>query len=795
MPGRHPCERGQQCSCHLAGPSSVAYPTKKTKTTLLTAAALVCPVLGAPTPPLPTHLPFLYPALNKRVTDAGQAPDDPSEGFQHQHIQLADLIRAGLPYKYVYDPSATIEEIKEGADTQMKESDGAWVIDNLWTLHGRRFGPLYATATADITDDPLPTPTESVPPASTPTATSTSTSPPTVLAIQSSLPTGWDSSQYQRSEMYAIPLVVSFALVIALIIGSLIGALVIRRDRSRSRRRKKRIIQGDDDSAREKVAQSSLVSRLGRALRHHDQPEQEEHDATRTELEQRIKSWARRSAAWRVQARIGVRRRIGRGRKRESYFGLRLLIIHDVSLLPTCATLTQLFSLSLIIGSQADSGPGPISGAIQEEPEAEEREGRNSTRAPTPAQSRAPTPIATNPQPPEPPTLNVPAPNYPSPTVPTYSSPSSAAGPSTPLARTQRTDPLTRIEAHPDATPSDEPAYDGPGSGEGLPPAYRGAGLSEVARGKRPAQASSESLDEAPTEERREERRVWTELDAYAFGQGQGGEAVTAHVATDDKRVLERLHSMRGAPEDERTEEEQVRAPREEDVFGSGTSSPNASTPVTSHPSSGSGLLSSLGPEVLTPRGSEVLLPSGNGTGVLPLPPTKIGIGPVARYGEADLCLPRYLDGQAAGGGMLGGMAGQERDSVPGKGNLVPGEEGLVPGLDGLVPSAPPCEEETVLPSAPVLEDEAEPVACAPLLNGLVPSVPPWDDRPCTSPVDDRALPSAPPLDDDPSASLQDHDGLHPGDKTFLDPSDSQTLSGPRLQRTNSSCPLLSEEQ
>ncbi|KEP48946.1 putative transmembrane protein [Rhizoctonia solani 123E] len=694
MTGRHPCERGRRCSCHRAGPST---PPRK-KSTLLVAAALVCPVLAAPTRSLPLK-------LDKRVTDAGQAPDDPSEGFTHQHIQLADLIRAGLPYKYVYDPEASADHELE---MEMKEANGAWVMDNAWALHGRRFGPLYATATAGITDDPLPTPTESIPPASPPT----SSSAPTVLAIQSSLPTGWDSTQYARSEMYAIPLVVSFTLVIALMIGSLIGAMVIRRDRSRSRRRKKRIIEQDDDSTREKVMQSSLVSRVGRALKHRDNPEEEEEEQGRTELEQRVKTWARRSAAWRTQARLGVRRRMGRGRKRQ----------------------------------QAD-GPA-MDETIQEEPEPED-ETRN-TRPSTPIRSRPPTPILTTDNEPPPSA----APNYSSPVVPTYSSPPSAAGPST-------SSPLTRIEAHPDAAPSDEPAYDGPGAGQGLPPAYRGGGLSEVARGKRPAHLSSDPVH--PVTEQPRERRVWTQLDAYAFGQeGAQEPVVTAHVATDDKHVLERLHSMRGAPEQDGQGDQAVQAPREEDVFASQVSTPGGSFfPSTSVSTSAS---------------------SDAGAGALPLPPSKTGTGPVARYGEADLCLPRYLDGEEEGMGV----PSAPEDMVPGvvPGDLVPGDENMLPSAPecidmgtGMVPSAPPCDEETILPSAPpALEEDASfPLADhasnspddrsspAPLYNPSpahkLPLAPPPDD---TLPVAPHPTPSAPPLPHPDDTCLVPHNSARP---------------------------------
>ncbi|CAE6431901.1 unnamed protein product [Rhizoctonia solani] len=716
MPLGHPCERGRRCSCHSAGPSKLPRKRKtRTMTTLVTAvAALACPVLAAPTPS--TRLPFLYPTLEKRVTDAGQAPDEPSEGITHQHIQLADLIRAGLPYKYVYDPKASASQLEH------IEANGAWVIDNSWALHGRRFGPLYATATAGITDDPLPTPTDSIPPASTPTLTTTSSPVPTVLAIQSSLPTGWDSSRYERSEMYAIPLVVSFALVIALMIGSLIGAMVIRRDRSRSRRRKKRIIEQDDDSARGKVVQSSLVSRVGRALRHRDtleeEEQQQEEDQFRTDLEQRVKTWARRSAAWRAQARLGVRRRMGRGRKRELFSSYGVIVI-----LPPNVVFTPIFFL--IIGSQAD-GPA-MDETIQEEPELED-EARN-TRPSSPARSRAPTPIITI-DPPNEPTPTSAAPNYSSPTVPTYSSPPPAAGPSTPS-------PLARLEAHPDATPSDEPAYDGPGSGQDLPPAYRGGGLSEVARGKRPAHLSSESIHHhehhpQAREERREQPRVWTELEAYAFGQDGPEQTVTAHVATDDKHILERLHSMRGAPEHQHDEipgESVVRAPMEQDVFEhSGGSFPSTD--------------------------DDGSVPSDSGA--LPLPPSKTGAGPVARYGEADLCLPRYLDGGEGHGNENGNRNGDGEGMVPSAPEDM--EVDMETGM-GMVPSAPPCEEEIVLPSAPsALED---------------------DNVPTNE--------SAPPLDYlSPSAPLHD-DMLHPDDLAS-----SQT---PHIRRVSSTSPLLSRDQ
>ncbi|CAE7072464.1 unnamed protein product [Rhizoctonia solani] len=716
----HPCERGRRCSCDRAGPST---PKKKL---LLAAAALVCPVpvLGAPTPVLRT--------LERRVTDAGQAPDDPTE-FTHEHIQLADLIRAGLPYKYAYD-----------------QNSRAWAIDNAWSLHGRRFGPLYATATAGITDDPLPTPTESIPPASTPTPTTTSSPPPTILAIQSSLPTGWDSTQYARSDMYAIPLVVSFALVIALMIGSLIGALVIRRDRSRSRRRKKRITQQDDDS-REKVVQSSLVSRVGRALKHRDEVEEEN---PRTELEQRVKTWARRSAAWRAQARIGVRRRMGRGRRR----------------------------------LQAD-GPA-MDDTIQEEPEPQEEP---SPTPPTPARSRPPTPTIEPPPAPAVPDYSSPAVNYPPPAP--YASP----GPSTPLAR---------LEAHPDATPSDEPAYDGPGSGDGLPPAYRGGGLSAVARGKRPAHVPVE-------EERREESRVWTRLDDYAFGENVTEREVTAHVATDDKQVLQRLLSMRGAPDEHRGEGE-GRAPREEDVWS--LSVPSSPRDGASSSQDGAPL-----PSETASAPSEF---GASETGALPLPPSKTGTGPVARYGEADLSLPRYLDEEGARGGMAGVGAGiasapEDMDMIPsapeGMGMVPSAPEGMdmVEGMEmGMVPSAPPCEE-TVLPSAPpdleVLPsappDLDEPVPTAPpdlsappdSEESVLPSAPPDSARPSAPP--DSARPSAPDLDDDgeressllsPSAPpLPPNDRSSTRDDHPSSPSHDTLDPTSPIRRINSSSPLL----
>ncbi|CEL63065.1 hypothetical protein RSOLAG1IB_10689 [Rhizoctonia solani AG-1 IB] len=800
MSGRHPCERGRRCSCQRAGPSTRTTPKKKKTTRLITAAAaLVCPVLAAPTPQPTPHLPFLYPSLDKRVTDAGQAPDDPSEGFEHQHIQLADLIRAGLPYKFVYDSDADVGSSKT-EELALTDSSGAWVIDNSWSLHGRRFGPLYATATAGITDDPLPTPTESVPPASTPTATTTA--PPTLLAIQSSLPTGWDSSQYERSDMYAIPLVVSFALVIALMIGSLIGALVIRRDRSRSRRRKKRIVQENDgaDSAREKVARSSLVSRVGRALNFRNQPHQEEQPEDtdpRTELEHRVKTWARRSATWRAQARLGVRRRIGRGHRRY----------------------------------QADSGPDtPMGGAIQEEPEPEE-EGPTSTRAPSPVAivpSRASSPIVTDIQPaavaaaassPQTPAPNYPSPtvpNYASPTVPTYSSPPPAAGPST--------SPLARIEAHPDATPDDEPAYDGPGAGEGLPPAYRGA-PSQVARGKRPAHSSSpaESIHEPDTQPQNgpEERRVWTELDAYAFNQeGRREESVTAHVAKDDKDVLKRLYSMRDAP-GEQEQEQEVHAPREEDVFGSssGPSTPGGSLPTLSTATS-----TSIGgvPAEGGGRSAHGLVksePAALNAPALPLPPTKTGTGPVARYDEADLCLPRYLDGSEGMHGVGGGLGIVSGVSGMGIVPSAPEGMGLMPSapegiemasgtpmehVKGMVPSAPPCEE--VVPSAPVLADDEAlddgdrrtmPVPSAPsappLEDDPVPSAPPNDHSypvPSAPPSVPSAPPvaSAPPLHEDTPA-LDNNKSLHQP----VPRHDAQ--SAPDLRRTLSSTPLLDDKE
>ncbi|KAG8696022.1 hypothetical protein FRC11_001042 [Ceratobasidium sp. 423] len=447
-----------------------------------------------------------------------------------------------------------------------------------------------------------------------------------------------------------------------------------------------------------------------------------------------------------------------------------------------------------------------MGGAIQEEPEAEEE--ATSTRASTPAQSRAPTPIVTDTRPDPEPTPGL-APNYASPTVPNYATPtvptysSPDAGPSTPLARTQP-DSLTRMEAHPDATPSDEPAYDGPGSGDGLPPAYRGGGLSEVARGKRPAHVAESIHEDQPRE--RDERRVWTDLDAYAFGQGGMQGRVTAHVATDDKRVLERLHLMRGAPQEQR-EEEAVQAPREEDVFG------ECSTPGLSSLAAGSGLASSTtGTDVCA-----LAMLASSGGAPLPPPPTKTGTGPVARYGEADLCLPRYLDGE----GVLGGV--EVEVEVEG---MVPSEppcegEGVVPSAppceamvlpsappcqeEMVSPSAPPCQEEMVLPSAPSLGDRGPLGPCAPPLNDYStsvnghtsPSAPPMDDHvPSALALDDHSAPlastrgghyapSALALDDHSSAPLHND---HPDDKAHPHP----VLSWRRL---NSSSPLLSDEQ
>lgn len=146
----------------------------------------------------------------------------------------------------------------------------------------------------------------------------TAEEPSGVLAIESTLPIGW-GDDFKRTGMYAIPLVVSFAVVIALMIGSLIGALAFRRDRSRSRRRKKRLV---DDSNSEKA--DSLVARS--LSPEPPTPDVERADAAKDPPSPslaRVRSWARRSAAWRVQARIGMRRRIAHGKKRRSIiFGL-----------------------------------------------------------------------------------------------------------------------------------------------------------------------------------------------------------------------------------------------------------------------------------------------------------------------------------------------------------------------------------------------------------------------------------------------------------------------------------------
>lgn len=341
------------------------------------------------------------------------------------------------------------------------------------------------------------------------------------------------------------------------------------------------------------------------------------------------------------------------------------------------------------------------------------------------------------------------APTYASPTVPNYSV-GSQPGPSTSTLTQAGGDGVRgggEHDAHPDATPGDEPAYD---YGAGLPPAYmRGEGRAEVRRGKMPMRSSTaSSLEGVREEESRtgggdERQREWSALDAYAFGadaahgeerEGPGGvDSVTAHVATDDKRVLERLRGMGGAPRVEGAVEGAV-APAEEDVFdvpreirggeASGSSPRSANAPVFLSPS----ILSTLPP----PPASVVsgLFPPP-ASGVLPPPPAKLGAGPVARYGEADLSLPRYLDAT--------------------------GEEGLGVG----VPSAPPVE--VLGASAPPEEDEEVVGASAPPeMDVLQASAPPGEEMEASAPPAELLAPSAPPFEDEDSHPLRDDPDAHP---------------------------------
>ncbi|QRV80462.1 autophagy-related protein 16 [Ceratobasidium sp. AG-Ba] len=749
MRSHYPCP--DRCSCHSAGPSSrpasrtpqTTSPTPSSSTWNRTApalllAALAAPAIAAPAPPPRPDLAFLYPTLDKRVTDAGQAPDDPSTGwFAPQTIEVDDLVAAGLSPKFVYDPSASAKHLAAVSGKHDKDTTGAWVAADYWELHGKRYGP--HTPTADITDDPLPTQTQSAT-STTSTSTPTSSSIPSLLAIESSLPTGWSDPDYRNSGIYRIPIVISFAVVIALMIGFLIGALVYRRAQRRKRRRKKEQQAADpdnDDAAseqrlREKTAGKSLSARVGRALRasaHNSElrqrltrqhtgdvaptdaehGEQEAEDtretADRTALEQRVKSWARRSAAWRVQARVGMRRRITRAQRRNPDTDE---IENDV------------------VPSRAPSRPASP---------AQSRTSRTSREEP-----RAPVVIVTHAEPEPAPAVNV------TPTVPTYSSVSGSGTGSQPGSSTSTSlTPSTSHDAHPDATPGDEPAYE---YGSGLPPAYRrGEGMTEVQRGKMPMREEREEEEpraEVRQEERQETARTWTALDAYAFSEESREEGVTAHVATDDKQVLERLRRMRGAPELE-PQTEMGDAPMEEDVFtmqDEGERLGGSSLGMLPPP-----------PEVQTravPREDE---------SVIPEPPAKSGSGPVARYGEADLSLPRYLEG-ASGSGMVMSVEGSNGVFSP----SAPPEE--------LGPSAP----EEVGPSAP--PDELGSLAPS---GDFVPSAPP--------------APSAPPLDEDegvtaPSAPPQS-ELLKP---SAPPPESEPELPMPQLRHLNSSSPLLEDD-
>ncbi|KAG9120750.1 hypothetical protein FRC07_003628 [Ceratobasidium sp. 392] len=325
-------------------------------------------------------------------------------------------------------------------------------------------------------------------------------------------------------------------------------------------------------------------------------------------------------------------------------------------------------------------------------------------------------------------------PTYATPTVPVYSSGSgSQPGSSTTTSAT----PTTSHDAHPDATPGDEPAYE---YGSGLPPAYRrGEGMTEVRRGKMPMrevddneEGEGQDAEGTPVEGRGETdregggRRGWTALDAYAFSHEEGGEAaVTAHVATDDKQVLERLRGMRGAPE--QVEPRVGEAPREEDVFGVEVEDQQV----------GEADVVGGSRAFPPPPGSQTrVLPREDEAG-LPSPPAKTGAGAVARYGEADLSLPGYLEG--AGHSDLG-------PSAP------PDEVGPSAPPEELGPSAPPVDLE---PSAPPIDDE-------PVLSG--PSAPPESEL---------LKPSAPPLEEDQVSLIPDM---------------------PHFERLNSSTPLLEND-
>lgn len=160
----HPCLAGAPCSCHRAGPSTLPRTTASTHRAATTAnrtapalllAALVAPAFAAPAPLPPSDLPFLYPSLARRVTDTEQAPDDPST-FTPEPIRVEDLVRAGLPLKFVFDPSANlVPDAGPDAptvDVEVPGSSGAWIVDDYWELHGKRFGPVSALADSS---DPL----------------------------------------------------------------------------------------------------------------------------------------------------------------------------------------------------------------------------------------------------------------------------------------------------------------------------------------------------------------------------------------------------------------------------------------------------------------------------------------------------------------------------------------------------------------------------------------------------------------------------------------------------------------
>ncbi|KAG9119312.1 hypothetical protein FRC07_005714, partial [Ceratobasidium sp. 392] len=184
--------------------------------------------------------------------------------------------------------------------------------------------------------------------------------------------------------------------------------------------------------------------------------------------------------------------------------------------------------------------------------------------------------------------------------------------------------------------------------------------------------------------------------------------------------VLERLRGMRGAPE--QVEQHAGEAPREEDVFGVEVEDRQLEAGV--------GGSRAFPPP---PESQTRVLPREDEAG-LPSPPAKTGTGPVARYGEADLSLPGYLEG--AGDSDLG-------PSAP------PDEVGPSAPPEELGPSAPPVDLE---PSAPPLDDEPE-------LSG--PSAPPESEP---------LKPSAPPLEEDQATLTPDL---------------------PHLERLNSSTPLL----